>query len=270
MPLDHLNEPLKKKKSSRKNVSASQSLIKNDADVKKRHYATIMRIRQLFREQKITVRLKRLEQTFLWKWNYSKVTCIISTPQIYLSRPPTGKKILWHIPTSRKDFFGTAEKNRFVFLLFGNHFFEVIEAQTEAEKAIPCETQVLVDSQAVFDECQIVAILQNLKSKDLSVFFFCVLARRRIEIILISDLPRIEIFCWNVFIYFQSIISCYFFPFSLSPAWIENNLKEEWIKWVHCASTRDWNIEGAFIVQNVINLIFGWVSLSSDPEVLYC
>lgn len=100
-----------------------------------------MRIRQLFREQK---KLKRLEQTFLWKWNYSKVTCIMGTPQIYLSRQRTGKKILWHIPTSRKDFFGTAEKkNRFVFLLFGNHFFEVIEAQTEAEKAISCETQVL-------------------------------------------------------------------------------------------------------------------------------
>lgn len=131
--------------------------------------------------------------------------------------------------------------------------FSSNRSRTKRKKQFCCETQVLETWS--FDECQKVAILQNrfnFKSKDLSLFFLAQKSElsERIEILLISDLPRIEVFCWNVFVYFQSIISC----FSPSLSFSRVNQKQfigrmNKVSSLLCAA-QDWNIEGTFIVQN--------------------
>lgn len=138
-----------------------------------RHYATIMRIRQLFRPRRTQPMKNRREQTFLWKWKYSEVTCIMGTPQIYLSRQPTGNETLWHIPTSQK-ISGQRKK------IFSFSFCSVITIFQKKSKPIPKRKKQFrvklkpeSSNYLFFDECQIVAILQNrFKSKSKKIYRF--------------------------------------------------------------------------------------------------
>ena len=215
-------------------------------------------------------RLKRLEQTFLWKWKYSKVTCIMGTPQIYLSRQPSGKKnTLTHSDVSER-FLRDSGKKSFCFPFVRSSLFWSNRSSNWSGKGDSVWNSSARRLANRFWWMSKSGDFKELKFERFIAFLFAFreAKNRNHTYFRFATHWNLLLKCFHLFSINNFML---FFSFlSLSPAWIENNLKEEWTKWVHCVSTRDWNIEGAFIVQIVINLIFGWVSLSSDPKVPFC
>lgn len=122
--------------------------------------------------------IKKTSADILMKVKSSELTRAMSTPQIYLSRQPTGNKLLWHIPTSWKVSGQRKKIFSFSFCSVIKIFFQVIEVSTKAEKAIPCETQVFrAETRNRFHlmnvkKWRFKRIISSWNRKDLSLFFF--------------------------------------------------------------------------------------------------
>lgn len=194
---------------------------------KSRHYATIMRIRRFF----LFLQDEKTRTDIFMKVKMLQVTCIMGTPQIYLST--TGEhKAPWqaHSGVSRKTFFS---------LLFGNHILLVDQNGIETEKAILRPTA---------DGRQKVAILLNHSAG--------VGRRNRFPRINSGEIEKeSESYLFPIRHALKSFVGMFSINNFMFSYWarfagsIGKQFSEIMRRRVHCIGG-DWNVKGATLVQN--------------------